>query len=128
MSEGNPPFFLSVKPRSALLSDMHNPSINKSTMNIEIFRKKIERMMTDDEIEFNSDEMWNTPFNEMITKDLSWCLHHICPFLIIALAIDVALIFTTPMEIAGYPWFQLFKEPLSLCIAWLISRKLLHIL
>lgn len=94
---------------------------------IDKFKKSLETWITRDNSVVNSDEMDNDPLDTMIEKDLSWCLHHLCPFLIIALAIDLTITFTMPRHIALFGLFWL-KDPLSLAIAWLISRKLLRIL
>ena len=92
---------------------------------IDNLRKSLETWISEDNSIENSVEINNDPLDDMIEKDLSWCLHHLCPFLIIALAIDLTIIFTMPRQIALSGWFWL-KDPLSLGIAWLISRKLLR--
>ena len=94
---------------------------------IDKFKKSLKTWITGDNSAVNSDEMDNDPLFTMIEKDLSWCLHHLCPFLIIALTIDLVITFTMPRQIVFSGWFWL-KDPLSLGFAWLISRKLLRIL
>lgn len=89
--------------------------------------KSLETWISRDNSFVNSYEMDNDSLDTMIEKDLSWCLHHLCPFLFIALAIDLTITFTMPRHIALSGLFWL-KDPLSLGIAWLISRKLLRIL
>lgn len=62
-----------------------------------------------------------TAIDLAIEKTMSWLLHNLVPVLLITLAIDLTIMFTSPMEVAMSRWFWL-KTPLSIAVAYLICK------
>lgn len=81
---------------------------------IEKLRQWIADEPTDSEIQENS-------IDTAVKSALSWLLHNLVPVLLIALAIDLTIMFTVPVEVAMSRWFWL-KGPISIIVAYLISK------
>lgn len=81
---------------------------------IEKLRQWIADEPTDSEIQENS-------IDTAVESALSWLLHNLVPVLLMALTINLTIMFTSPMEVAMSRWFWL-KTPLSIAVAYLICK------
>ena len=82
---------------------------------IEKLRQWIADEPTDSEIQKNS-------IDTAVESALSWwLLHNLVPVLLMALAIDLTIMFTVPVEVTMSRWFWV-KDPVSIGVAYLICK------
>lgn len=81
---------------------------------IEKLRQWIADEPTDSEIQENS-------IDTAVESALSWLLHNLVPVLLMALAIDLTIMFTVPVDVTMSRWFWI-KAPVSIAVAYLICK------
>lgn len=80
--------------------------------------EKIEKWIADEPVEQGSQK---TSIDLAVESALSWLLNNLVPVLLIALAIDLTIIFTSSIGVTMSRWFWI-KDPVSIGVAYLISK------
>lgn len=66
-------------------------------------------------------EIQENSIDTAVESALSWLLHNLVTVLLIALAIDLTIMFTVPVEVTMSRWFWV-KDPVSIGVAYLICK------
>lgn len=66
-------------------------------------------------------EPQKTSIDLAVERALFWLLNNLVPVLLIALAIDLIIMFTLPVEAAMSRWFWI-KDPVSIGVAYLMCK------
>lgn len=82
------------------------------------FIDKVKRWITE---EMPEEEPPVNAFDRGVKSALKWAIHNLCPILLIALVIDVTIIFTVPVEVTMLKWYWL-KSPIAISLAYLLFR------
>lgn len=85
----------------------------------ERFNRWIDKLQ-ETEVETEREEP-QSELHEKITSMLSWVIRRIVPLLWVMLAIELLIIFASPVEIAMSRWFWL-KDPIAIATAILLFR------
>lgn len=84
-------------------------------------KKQIEKIQQWIAAEPVEQEPQRTAIDLAIERILFWSLNNLVPVLLIALTIDLTIMFTSPMEVAMSRWFWI-KDPVSIVVAYLICK------
>lgn len=80
--------------------------------------EKIRQWISDEPAELETQQ---TSIDKAIGGAISRLYRSVVPILMIALAIDLIIMFTVPVEVTMSQWFWL-KSPLSIFVAYLIGK------
>lgn len=80
--------------------------------------EKIRQSIADESVEQEPQEI---SIDLAVVKIMSWLLHNFLPAIFLALAIDLTIMFTVPVEVAMSRWFWI-KDPVSIGTAYLICK------
>jgi hypothetical protein len=98
----------------------HNVLLSLCQKNMEKFLEKIERWIADEPTE---SETQKSSLDIAVERVLYRLLRCVAPVLLIALVINLIIMFTLPVEMAMSRWFWL-KDPISIGAAYFIHKLL----
>lgn len=83
-------------------------------------KKRIENWLEDFDSP-NSEPASYSKMDDVIGGALQWSVRNLLPILLLALALNLLILFTLPMEMTMLKWFWL-KDPLSITVAFILFR------